>query len=116
MSNHLFVGGVCVHCMEQESVSRWFCYGAKKEDGQYERYPTLEDRESVDMSKIKVPPWRRTYVHNKCGVATKIGEDIAKTYEANPKFYSHTFCVGCKEHRPVGEFKWDDGVTVGDFG
>ena len=33
----------------------------------------------------------------------------AETYARDPKFYSGTFCVTCKAHRPVGangEFVW----------
>jgi hypothetical protein len=87
-----------------------FDHGKTKPDGQHEYYPTLPETEGV-----KVPPLHRTYVHNTCGVATKCSEKIAQTYVVNPKYYSHTFCVGCKDHLPVGEFKWEDGVTVGEI-
>lgn len=61
-------------------------------------------------------PVRRTYVHDKCGVATKMGRELAETYARDPYFYSGTFCVGCRAHFPVGEdgeFTWDDGQKVG---
>ena len=63
-----------------------------------------------------VRPVRRTYVHEKCGVATKMGTALAETYARDPKFYSGTFCCGCGTHFPVGadgEFVWDDGSKVG---
>lgn len=84
-----------------------FDYGDKLPDGQHERHPVLPDTQDV-----QVPRSRMTYVHT-CGAATRIGESIAKTYAVNPKYYSRTFCVGCKDYFPVEEFKWDDGVIVG---
>lgn len=51
-----------------------------------------------------------------CGVATTIGQALAETYARDPKFYGGTFCVGCRDHFPVGEkgeFVWEDGSRVG---
>ncbi len=51
-----------------------------------------------------------------CGTVTTMGISIAETYAREPHFYSGTFCVGCKKHRPVGEdgeFIWLDGTRVG---
>lgn len=67
----------------------------------------------AERAKGFVRPVRQTYVHNKCGVATTMGLALAETYARDPKFYSGTFCVGCKKHFPVDEFKWDDGQVVG---
>jgi hypothetical protein len=86
-----------------------FDYGKKKEDGQHENYPVNTEGEYV-------APIRRTYVHRKCGVATKVSMNIAETYAKNPRYYSHTFCVGCKEHMPINQFEWEDGVTLGEIG
>jgi hypothetical protein len=59
-----------------------------------------------------VKPVRRTYVH-KCGVATTMGVALAQTYAANPRFYSGTFCCGCRTHFPLNEFVWDpDGEPM----
>lgn len=51
---------------------------------------------------------RRSYVHNvqHCNAVTTMGLAIAETYARNPKFYSGTFCVRCKDHFPVAEFIW----------
>lgn len=49
----------------------------------------------------------------KCGVATTMGQKIAETYAVDPKFYGSTFCVGCKTHFPVDQFRWDDGSVLG---
>lgn len=63
-----------------------------------------------------VRPVRQTYVHQKCGVATRMSYEIAETYARDPKFYSGTYCCGCGTHFPVGadgEFVWNDGSKVG---
>jgi hypothetical protein len=82
-------------------------------DGMQKSYLVLSEEE---RAKGFVRPVRRTYVHEKCGVATKMGPNLAETYARDPKFYSGTFCSGCKAHLPVGpdgEFIWEDGSKVG---
>lgn len=69
-----------------------------------------------ERAKGFVRPVRRTYVHDKCGVATTMGLALSETYARDPNFYNGTFCCGCGAHFPVGpdgEFKWDDGERVG---
>jgi hypothetical protein len=69
---------------------------------------TIEER-----AKGFVEPVRHSYVHEKCGVVTRMGTALAETYARQPEFYSGTFCVGCGAHFPVGadgEFVWD-GTT-----
>jgi hypothetical protein len=69
-----------------------------------------------ERAKGFVRPVRRTYVHEKCGVATTMAQALAETYARDPHFYSGTFCCGCRAHFPVGEtgeFVWDDGRKVG---
>jgi hypothetical protein len=49
-----------------------------------------------------------------CGTLTVMGDALSETYAADPTYYGATWCVGCKMHRPVGEFTWDaDGSRVG---
>ena len=82
-------------------------------DGQQKGYVVLSETE---RAKGFVRPVRRTYVHEKCGTATTMGQALAETYACQPNFYSGTFCVGCGKHFPVGEdgeFIWDDGTKVG---
>jgi hypothetical protein len=58
-----------------------------------------------------VRPVRQKYRHLKCGVVTHMGLALAETYARDPKFYSGTFCAGCRKHftfgQPDGDFVWD---------
>lgn len=84
-----------------------------RSNGQQKGYVVLSDAE---RARGFIRPVRRTYVHQKCGVATTMGTTLAETYARDPYFYSGTFCVGCGSHFPVGddgEFVWDDGSKVG---
>lgn len=75
--------------------------------GQQKGYVVLSDEE---RAKGFVRPVRRSYVHQKCGVVTTMGQALAETYARQPDFYSGTFCCGCGAHFPVGddgEFVWD---------
>jgi hypothetical protein len=82
--------------------------------GQQKAYVVLTKEE---RAKGFVRPVRRTYVHQTCGTATTMSQDLAETYARDPKFYGGTFCAHCREHFPVGEngqFVWgDDGSKVG---
>lgn len=69
--------------------------------------------EDARLRQQFVRPVRTTYVHDTCGVATTMHQDIAETYARRPEFYGATYCVACRKHLPVAEFKWDDGTTVG---
>lgn len=84
-----------------------------KPNGQQKGYVVLSDEE---RAKGFVRPVRRTYVHEKCSVATTMSQSIAETYARDPAFYGATFCMGCRKHFPVGadgEFVWDNGEKVG---
>lgn len=76
--------------------------------GQQKDYVVLSEEE---RAKGFVRPVRRSYVHEKCGVVTTMGQALAETYARDPYFYSGTFCCGCRAHFPVGEidgeFLWD---------
>lgn len=72
-------------------------------------YLILSDAE---RAKGFVRPVRNAYVHEVCGVVTRMSQALAETYAAKPTFYGATYCVHCGMHRPVGadgEFIWDDG-------
>ncbi len=64
---------------------------------------------SEERAKGFVRPVRHSYVHDKCGTVTTMGDALAETYARDPSFYSGTFCVKCRAHFPVGadgEFTW----------
>lgn len=49
-----------------------------------------------------------------CGTVTHMNQAIAETYARQPSYYGGTFCAGCREHLPVGEFVWEGtGEVVG---
>lgn len=80
---------------------------------QHKDYWVLSEEE---RAKGFVRPVRLTYVHEKCGVSTRMAQAIAETYARDPKFYGATFCVACRNHFQVGEFGefvWEDGTKVG---
>jgi hypothetical protein len=53
-------------------------------------------------------------IENGCGVITTMGIALAETYARNPTFYGATYCVGCRMHKPVIEFRWiEDDDSVG---
>lgn len=81
-----------------------FDYGAKGPDGMYENYPCLPDAE-----RAPVRPVRDAYRHTVCGTVTYMNRKLAETYATQPSYYTHTYCVGCRDHLPVGQFVWDDG-------
>lgn len=63
-----------------------------------------------ERAKGFVRPVRRSYIHQKCGTMTTMGQALAETYAREPTFYSGTFCCACRAHFPVGEdgeFVWD---------
>ena len=75
--------------------------------GMQKGYVVLSEDE---RAKGFVRPVRRSYVHEKCGVRTTMGQALAETYARQPDFYSGTFCAGCRSHFTVGadgEFVWD---------
>ena len=82
------------------------CLHEIDENGMQKCYLILPDGQRKDL----VRPLRLSYIHTKCGTVTRMAQGIAETYAANPKFYGGTYCVGCKNHFPVGEngeFYWD---------
>lgn len=78
---------------------------------QAEVYIVLSEEE---RAKGFVRPVRRSYKHTACRSITTMGQALAETYAADPKFYGATYCVHCGMHRPVSEFTWEpDGSAVG---
>jgi hypothetical protein len=77
--------------------------GSHKEiqpNGQQKGYVVLSDEE---RAKGFVEPVRTTYLHERCGFTTTMGQALAETYARDPYFYSGTYCSVCRGHVPVGE-------------
>lgn len=74
-----------------------------KPNGQQKGYVVLSPEE---RARGLARPVRRSYVHLRCGTETRMSQDIAETYARDPKFYSGTFCVACREHLPLDQFRW----------
>ena len=75
--------------------------------GQQKAYVVLS---ADERGKGYIRSVRRSYIHEKCGAVTTMGQSLAETYARDPYFYSGTFCCGCGSHFPVGEdgqFLWD---------
>ena len=75
--------------------------------GMQKSYVVLSEEE---RQKVFVRPLRRSYLHEKCGTITRMGLALAETYARDFRFYSGTFCSGCRSHFPVGEngeFVWE---------
>lgn len=75
---------------------------------QHDVYLVLSDDE---RAKGFVRPYRDRYQHLTCGSVTTMGKPIAETYAREPGFYGATYCVACRMHKPVGEFRWIDPQT-----
>lgn len=72
---------------------------------QAEIYLVLSEEE---RSKGFIRPVLDSYIHEKCGTVTRMNRAISETYARNPKFYGSTYCVTCRMHLPVSEFRWVD--------
>lgn len=87
----------------------------------FDEFPTPQNEVYLVLSEEErtkgfVRPFRNKYVHihGTCRAETVMGDALSETYARDPKFYGATYCVGCKMHRPVGEFVWSaDGEIVG---
>lgn len=77
--------------------------------GMQKAYVVLSDEE---RAKGWVRPYRDSYVHKTCGQSTKMARDLAETYARDPKFYSGTFCTGCRSHFPLDQFVWEGTTEV----
>lgn len=81
-----------------------------REDGQQKGYVVLSEEE---RAKGFLRPVRTSYIHDACRTITTMHIGIAETYARDPQFYTGTFCVHCRMHFPLTEFKWLDGSRVG---
>ena len=84
---------------EDDSPPDDFDYGDRLPDGQFERHPTIDEGEFVQ-------PVRDLYVHDECGVETRMPEHLAKSVARDPDHYGKTFCAHCGEYVPTDEVRW----------
>src|SRR5690242_17946231 len=61
---------------------------------EYTHLGKIQKLEGVDGTTFDGPRY------GGCGVVTRMSLPIAETYARDPKFYSGTFCIGCKKHLP----------------
>jgi len=76
-----------------------FDYGERRDDGQFENYPTTDEGEFVQ-------PVRDTYVHEECGGSTTMTGNLPESVARDPNQYGKTFCARCGEHVPVEDVHW----------
>lgn len=76
-------------------------------DGQHTDYTTLPPEERDHGSLAGVP---QVYVHQRCGAATRMPEEIIRSYLRDPDLYSadETFCTGCGYHVPFQGCVWTE--------
>lgn len=48
-----------------------------------------------------------------CGTLTIMADKLSATWARDPHFYGATWCCGCHQHLPVGQFTWEDGTLLG---
>ena len=87
---------------------------ARRPDGQQNEYITLHPTGRYRGSLRGVP---RSYRHPKCGVVTRMPEEIIRSYLVNPFLYGGgSFCCGCGEHVPEEELVWSEtGQNMADY-
>lgn len=75
----------------------------------YAKYEMYPDSESPKLGRF----WTQSdldKVGKGCGTSTRMPQQIAETYAANPGYYGNTFCCGCNQYLAVGkdgEFVWE---------
>jgi hypothetical protein len=108
----------CPYCHKQ--VFRFFYSGhkakhtARRPDGQQNEYVTLHPTGRYQGSLAGVP---QSYRHAKCGVVTRMPEEIIRSYLVNPFLYgAGSFCCGCSEHIPEEELFWyETGQNMAEY-
>ncbi len=76
-------------------------------------YHTPERKANVHIYKLDGSPVPTVLLNEHvrqsggCGALTTMATAIAETFASDPKYYSATYCTGCRTHLPVGEFHWD---------
>ncbi len=101
----------CPYCHENVAINGFEehkrTHLEKKPDGQQTDYATLPPEDRLEGDLTGVPT---VYVHQQCGAATGMPDEIVRSYIKNPFLYmsDSTFCTGCEKHVPIGECIWAD--------
>lgn len=83
----------------------WVCTGAKGHEGPCFTWKAVSDAVARKTQSTHLLG---------CGTTTTMPQAIAETYARDNTFYGKTWCCGCNDHLPVGEFCWfDDGSVLG---
>jgi hypothetical protein len=78
----------------------------RREDGQMAEHATAAPEQRYTASLDDVP---QAYAHAKCGVVTRMPEDIIRSYLVNPMMYTDSsFCCGCGKYVFTGELIWEE--------
>lgn len=78
----------------------------RRADGQMRDHVTLPPGERRRGRLDDVPT---VYVHRRCGEATRMPDDIIRSYLKNPFLYNgETFCCGCNTYVPWRQCRWED--------
>jgi hypothetical protein len=100
----------CPYC--HKKVFRLFFSGhckrhtALRPDGQMTDHVTVHPKGRYTGSLKGVP---QVYIHPRCGVGTKMPEEIVRSYLVNPFLYNDmTFCCGCNDYVNQKELVWHD--------
>jgi hypothetical protein len=101
-------------------VFRWFYkrherkHTRRREDGQMAEHATAPPAQRFSGSLDDVP---QAYAHSKCGVVTKMPEEIIRSYLVNPLMYTDSsFCCGCGRYVFSAELIWQEtGERVIDY-
>ncbi len=108
----------CPFCHKR--VLRWF-YGwhqrkhtERRPDGQMSEHVTRAPPQRYQGSLEGVP---QAYRHDRCGVTTRMPEEIIRSYLVDPLLYNDgTFCCGCGTYVYSGYLTWvETGETVLDY-
>ena len=77
---------------------------ALRSDGQMHDHITLREERRYVGSLDGIP---QVYYHPKCEEATRMPEEIIRSYLVEPNMYSHfSFCCGCNDYVPFEELYW----------
>jgi hypothetical protein len=83
-------------------------------DGQMTDHVTVHPTGRYKGSLKGVP---QTYLHQKCGIVTRMPEEIIRSYLVNPFLYGGgSFCCGCNDYVGENELFWHEtGQCLADY-